>query len=152
MDNPPRCAWALGSPLMVAYHDREWGVPIHDDRQLFELLVLEGAQAGLSWSTILNKREGYRQAFQGFDPEAVAAFGPDDVDALVQSPQIVRNRAKIEAAIGNAAALLRVVAEEGSFDRYIWSFVGGRPIQNAWSALAGVPAQTTGSAAMSAAL
>jgi DNA-3-methyladenine glycosylase I len=150
MSDRPRCDWALGSPSMIQYHDREWGVPVHDDRLLFELLILEGAQAGLSWSTILNKREGYRQAFRDFDPEAVAALGPNDVNALVQSPLIVRNRAKIEAAIGNAAALLQLAAEEGSFDRYIWRFVGGTPSQNAWTELSQIPAQTAESAAMSA--
>jgi DNA-3-methyladenine glycosylase I len=137
---------------MIEYHDREWGVPEHDDRILFELLILEGAQAGLSWSTILNKREGYRRAFRGFDPEAVAALGPDDVNELVQSPLIVRNRAKIEAAVGNAAALLQVAAEEGSFDRYIWGFTGGQTIQNSWTEISQIPAQTAESAAMSAAL
>jgi DNA-3-methyladenine glycosylase I len=152
MNDLPRCDWALGSQAMIAYHDREWGVPEHDDRVLFELLILEGAQAGLSWSTILNKREGYRRAFRGFDPEAVAALGPDDVNELVQSPLIVRNRAKIEAAVGNAAALLQVAAEEGSFDRYIWGFTGGQTIQNSWTEISQIPAQTAESAAMSAAL
>jgi DNA-3-methyladenine glycosylase I len=152
MNDLPRCDWALGSQAMIEYHDREWGVPEHDDRILFELLILEGAQAGLSWSTILNKREGYRRAFRGFDPEAVAALGPDDVNELVQSPLIVRNRAKIEAAVGNAAALLQVAAEEGSFDRYIWGFTGGKTIQNSWAEISQIPAQTAESAAMSAAL
>src|SRR5450759_2690541 len=113
-----RCDWALGFPLMRDYHDREWGVPIHDDRQLFELLILEGAQAGLSWATILKRIEGYRTAFRGFDPATVAAFRADDVDELVLSPLIIRNRAKIEAAVSNARAILALSAEIGSFDRY----------------------------------
>jgi DNA-3-methyladenine glycosylase I len=125
-------------------------VPIHDDRHLFELLALEGAQAGLSWSTILKKREGYRMAFRGFDPAAVAAFGPEDVDALVASPLIIRNRMKIEAAVKNARAFLVVVDEFGSFDRYIWELAGGRRIQNAWRSLREIPAQTDESRAMSA--
>jgi DNA-3-methyladenine glycosylase I len=144
-----RCGWAIGSALMTDYHDLEWGVPIHDDRSLFELLVLEGAQAGLSWSTILNKREGYRTAFRGFDPAVVAAMGPGDVDQLLSSPAIVRNRAKIGATIGNATALMRLVAEGSTFDRYIWSFVGGSPIQNSWQSMEEVPAQTPESQAMS---
>jgi DNA-3-methyladenine glycosylase I len=148
-DVRPRCGWALGSALMTAYHDLEWGVPIHDDRSLFELLVLEGAQAGLSWSTILNKREGYRTAFRGFEPALVAAMGPEDVDRLLSSPAIVRNRSKIGATIGNAAALMRLVAEGTSFDRYLWSFVGGDTIQNSRKSMEEVPAQTPESQAMS---
>jgi DNA-3-methyladenine glycosylase I len=135
---------------MIDYHDREWGVPIHDDRQLFELLILEGAQAGLSWSTILNKREGYRQAFRGFEPESIAALGPEDINELVQSPLIVRNRAKIEATVRNARALLSLIEREGSFDRYVWSFAGGTTIRNAWESIQEIPAQTAESAAMSA--
>jgi len=145
-----RCEWALGSPMMMEYHDREWGTPTHDDRELFELLILEGAQAGLSWSTILKQRDGYREAFRGFDAAEVARMGSGDVDTLLQSSNIVRNRAKIAAAIGNAAALMTVAAELGGFDRYIWSFVDGVPVQNSWKSLGEVPAQTRQSQAMSA--
>jgi DNA-3-methyladenine glycosylase I len=135
---------------MIEYHDREWGVPVHDDRYLFELLILDGAQAGLSWSTILKKREGYRTAFRGFDPAAVAAFGPQDVDRLLQSPLIIRNRAKVQSVVDNARAFLSLMDELGSFDRYIWSFVGGKTIQNAWQSTGEIPAQTEESRAMSA--
>jgi DNA-3-methyladenine glycosylase I len=135
---------------MTDYHDREWGVPVHDDRQLFELLILEGAQAGLSWSTILNKREGYRTAFWGFDPDAIAAFTPDDVDQLLTSASIVRNRAKIQAAVGNARAFRVLIDDMGSFDRYVWGFVGGRPLQNSWPSIDAIPAQTEESRALSA--
>jgi DNA-3-methyladenine glycosylase I len=114
---------------MTAYHDEEWGTPSRDDRHLFEMLTLEGAQAGLSWSTILNKREGYRRAFAGFDPEAVARFGPEDVERLLADPRIVRNRLKIESAVSNARAFLEVQEEFGSFDRYVWRFVGGKPMR-----------------------
>lgn len=145
-----RCEWALGFPLMTEYHDREWGVPIHDDRHLFELLVLEGAQAGLSWATVLKRREGYRSAFRGFDPVAVAAFGPEEVEKLLRSPAIIRNRSKIQSVVDNARALLTVTAEVGSFDEYVWSFVGARPIQNAWQTSHSVPAETGESRAMSA--
>jgi len=134
---------------MLAYHDTEWGVPLHDDRALFELLILEGAQAGLSWTTILNRREGYRNAFAGFDPATVAAFGPDDEARLLADAGIIRNRAKVRSAIDNAQAALRVVAEQGSLDRYIWSFVDGRPIQNRWERLGELPAETDASRAMS---
>jgi DNA-3-methyladenine glycosylase I len=134
---------------MTDYHDLEWGVPIHDDRHLFELLILEGAQAGLSWATVLKKREGYRAAFHGFDPAAVAALGPDEIEDLVRSPLIIRNRAKIRSAVQNARAFLAVVDEVGSFDRYIWSFVGGSPIQNAWTSMRSIPAETDRSRAMS---
>jgi DNA-3-methyladenine glycosylase I len=135
---------------MIDYHDREWGVPLHDDRQLFELLILEGAQAGLSWSTILNKREGYRSAFRGFDPEQIAALGPGDIEQLLNSPLIVRNRAKIQATVDNARAFLALTADMGSFDRYLWSFVSGKPLQNAWPTLDAIPAQTDQSRALSA--
>lgn len=145
-----RCPWAGADPLMMAYHDCEWGVPSHDDRHLFELLILEGAQAGLSWMTILRKRDGYRDAFRDFDPEAVAVLGSEDVDALLASPLIVRNRRKIEAAIRNARGFLTVGDEFGSFDRYVWRFVGGTAIQNAWQTAGEVPAQTVESRAMSA--
>jgi len=137
-----RCAWAGSDPLYLAYHDEEWGAPQHEDRRLFELLVLEGAQAGLSWMTILRKREHYRLAFAGFDPAIVAAFDEQRVQALLQDPGIVRNRRKIHSAIQNARAFLYVQHEFGSFDAYLWRFVGGRPIQNAWQSLAQVPAET----------
>jgi DNA-3-methyladenine glycosylase I len=150
MTTDERCGWASGDPLMVEYHDREWGVPSHDDRHLYELLVLEGAQAGLSWLTILRKREGYREAFARFDPPVVAEFGPDDVASLLETPAIVRNRSKIEAAIANARALLAVADEFGSFDAYIWRFTGGETIQNSRRSLQETPAQTAESLAMSA--
>jgi DNA-3-methyladenine glycosylase I len=145
-----RCAWVPeGDPLYLAYHDEEWGVPSHDERHLFELFVLEGAQAGLSWSTILRKREGYRRAFAGFDAEAVARFGPRDIERLLGDPGIVRNRAKIEAAIGNARAALAVREEPGSLDALLWSFVGAEPRQNGWRSLGEIPAETDESRAMS---
>ena len=134
---------------MMAYHDREWGVPQHDDRTLYEFLVLEGAQAGLSWSTILNKRAGYRAAFAGFDPAAVARFGDADVERLLEDAGIVRNRLKIQSAIGNARALLQVVEAHGSFAAFIWRFVGGRPLQFQRRTLRDVPASTPESDAMS---
>ena len=141
-----RCAWVPENVLeYVAYHDDEWGVPSHDDRHLFELLVLEGAQAGLSWLTILRKREGYRRVFADFDLEAIARFGPRDVKRLMADTGIVRNRAKIVAAIGNAKAAL----ELGSLDEFLWSFVDGRPRQNSWKALREIPAETPESKAMS---
>jgi DNA-3-methyladenine glycosylase I len=144
-----RCAWAGTDPLRVAYHDQEWGVPLHDERRLFEFLVLDGAQAGLSWMTILKKRDNYRLAFAGFDPATVASFDAAQVAELLQNPGIVRNRLKIEAAVANARALLQVQEEFGSFDAYIWGFVGGRPIHNAWTSLSQIPAQTPQSQAMS---
>lgn len=144
-----RCAWAGSDPIYLAYHDDEWGVPVHDDRLLFEFLVLEGAQAGLSWLTILRKRGGYRAAFAGFDPEKVAAFDGVKVAALLADPGIVRNRLKVESAVTNARALLAVREEFGSFDAYLWRFVDGRPIQNAWQSLGEVPASTTVSDALS---
>jgi DNA-3-methyladenine glycosylase I len=137
-----RCAWVGEDPLMIAYHDQEWGVPLHDDRRLFEFLVLEGAQAGLSWLTILHKREGYRAAFADFVPERVAAFDEGDVQRLLSDARIVRNRRKIEAAVGNARALLAVQEEFGSFDTYVWAFVGGAPIENRWKSLADIPSLT----------
>jgi DNA-3-methyladenine glycosylase I len=135
-----------GDPLYVAYHDDEWGVPLHDDRKLFELLTLEGAQAGLSWSTILRKREGYRAAFAGFDPEAVARFSARDVERLLADPGIVRNRLKVESTVANARAVLEL--DEG-LDEMLWSFVGGSPKVNKWRTLAQLPAETTESKAMS---
>jgi DNA-3-methyladenine glycosylase I len=143
-----RCAWA-GSGLMREYHDREWGRPVHDDPLLFEFLILEGAQAGLSWSTILNKREAYRAAFDGFDPRAAASYGPDKVGLLMANAGIVRNRLKITAAVGNARAFLQVQSEYGSFDRYIWGFVGGKAIVNRFLSLGEIPAQTEISQVMS---
>jgi DNA-3-methyladenine glycosylase I len=145
----PRCGWAGGDPLMVAYHDREWGVPLHDDQGLFEFLILEGAQAGLSWFTILKKRDAYRRAFRDFDPQTVASFGDADRARLLADAGIVRNRLKIDAAIGNARALLALQETHGSFDAYIWQFVGGAPIQNRWRSLSEIPAQTAESVAMS---
>jgi DNA-3-methyladenine glycosylase I len=144
-----RCQWAGTDPLYVAYHDLEWGVPVHDDRLLFEFLVLEGAQAGLSWSTILKKRDAYRAAFNQFDPAAVAVYDDVKVAELLANPGIVRNRAKVASAIGNARSFLRVQGEFGSFDAYIWQFVVGRPLQNAWRSLAEVPAESAASQAMS---
>jgi len=148
-DRRRRCGWAGGDALYVAYHDREWGVPVHDDRTLFEFLVLEGAQAGLSWITILRKRAAYRAAFAGFDPEVVARFDARRVRALLRDPGIVRNRAKVEAAVANARASLEVRREFGSFDAYIWRFTDGRPRRNAWETLRQVPAETRESKAMS---
>jgi DNA-3-methyladenine glycosylase I len=147
---PTRCPWAETDPLYVAYHDEEWGVPVHDERTLFEFLVLEGAQAGLSWLTILRKREGYRRAFSGFDPARVARYGSARITALLADPGIVRNRLKIEAAVGNARAFLAVQKEFGSFDAYIWRFVDGRPRQNARKSVREVPARTAESDALSA--
>jgi DNA-3-methyladenine glycosylase I len=145
-----RCPWSENlPPNYLRYHDEEWGVPSHDDQHLFELLVLEGAQAGLSWSTILNKRDDYRRAFEGFDVERVARFTPRRIERLLQDPGIVRNRAKVEAAVANAKASLEVVEESGSLDAYLWSFVGGRPIRNKWRALGDIPAETAESRAMS---
>lgn len=147
---PPfdRCPWAQGDQS-IAYHDAEWGVPVHDDRRLFEFLILEGAQAGLSWATILKKRDNYRAAYDAFDPAIVARYGSRKQQSLVGNAGIVRNRLKIESSIDNARAFLTVQKEFGSFDRYIWSFVGGRQIQNAWKSLKEVPARTAESDAMS---
>jgi DNA-3-methyladenine glycosylase I len=144
-----RCDWAGTDPLYVAYHDTEWGVPQHDDRRLFEMLILEGAQAGLSWITILRKRAAYRAAFDRFDPRKVAAYDGRKIRALLRDPGIVRNRAKIAAAVGNARAFLEVQREFGSFAAYSWRFVGGRPKRNVWRAMNQIPPQTTESQAMS---
>ena len=150
MPEHKRCRWATsGNELYLAYHDNEWGVPQHDERVLFEFLILEGAQAGLSWSTILNKREGYRKAFAGFDPAPVARFGKRDLARLLANPEIVRNRLKVESAVINARAFLQVQKEFGSFDAYIWQFAGGKPIQNAWKTMKQIPASTAQSDAMS---
>lgn len=137
-----RCFWAEGDADMEAYHDQEWGVPIHDDRHWYEKLLLDGAQAGLSWRTILRKREGYRAAFRGFDPRAVARFSERDVERLMGDAGIVRNRAKIRSAIGNARAFLDVQAECGSFDAFIWAFVDGKPLQNRVRGRGDIPART----------
>jgi DNA-3-methyladenine glycosylase I len=147
---PTRCEWVPeGDPAYLAYHDEEWGVPSHDDRHLFEMLVLEGAQAGLSWSTILRKREGYRRALSGFDAERVARFGPQDVERLLGDPGIVRNRLKVESAVANARAVVEVREELGSLHAYLWTFVGGRPRRNRFRALSNIPAETDESRAMS---
>jgi DNA-3-methyladenine glycosylase I len=139
----------MGDPLYLAYHDGEWGVPLHDGRRLFELLNLEGAQAGLAWITILRRRGGYRRAFEGWDPKRIAAYGPRDEARLLADPGIVRNRAKVRAAIANARAYLRLTDELGPFEAHLWSFVDGRPIQNRWRSLGDVPAQTDASVALS---
>jgi DNA-3-methyladenine glycosylase I len=145
-----RCEWApVDSPVYLAYHDEEWGVPVHDDRRLFEMLVLEGAQAGLSWSTILHKREGYRRAFSGFDPGKVARFSARRVDRLLSDPSIVRNRMKIESTVTNAHGVLRIQEEHGSLDAYLWSFVEGSPKVNRFQKLDEIPAETAESKAMS---
>ncbi len=149
---PTRCAWANGGPLEIEYHDTEWGVPSRDDRHLFEMLILEGAQAGLSWSTILRKREAYRKAFAGFDPAKVARFDARRRAALMRDPGIVRNRLKIDSTVTNARQVLAVQEEHGSLTEYLWQFVGGRPIVNRWSTRDRVPAETAESRAMSKAL
>jgi len=147
-----RCGWATDDPLYIRYHDEEWGVPLHHDRRLFEFLILEGAQAGLSWITILRKRDAYRRAFARFDPKKVAAFGTEETKALLADAGIVRNRLKIAAAIQNAEAYLAVQQELGSFDTFIWSFTGGSTVQNRWKSMKEVPAETPESQAMSRAL
>jgi DNA-3-methyladenine glycosylase I len=145
-----RCDWAENlPPLYQRYHDEEWGVPAHDDRHLFEMLVLEGAQAGLSWSTILNKRERYRTVFEGFDPQKIARFTPRRVQQLLKDPGIVRNRAKVQATVVNARKTLEAIDEFGSLDAYLWGFVGDGPIRNSWRSLKEIPAETTESRAMS---
>jgi DNA-3-methyladenine glycosylase I len=144
----PRCAWATTEPA-ITYHDQEWGVPVHDDRVLFEFLILEGAQAGLSWNTILKKRENYRKAFDGFRAEKIARYNRRDVQRLLRDDGIVRNRLKIAATIENAKKFLAVKNEFGSFDAYLWTFVGGAPIQNRWRVFTDVPARTAESDAMS---
>lgn len=139
----PRCAWVpMNDPLYVDHHDREWGKPAHDERTLFEFLILEGAQAGLSWKTVLHKRIEYRNAFHGFDPDTVAGFGEKEVEDLLENPGIIRNRLKINAAVSNARALIRVREEFGAFDSYIWEFVKGEPVINKWASITEVPAKT----------
>ena len=150
MSTVTRCEWAAGSDeLMLAYHDEEWGAPSHDDAHLFELLTLEGAQAGLSWSTILRKREGYRRAFADFDPSVVARFSATDVERLLADPGIVRNRLKVESTVNNAARVLEVQEELGSLDAYLWGFVDGQPIVNRWRTIGEIPAETDLSKAIS---
>jgi DNA-3-methyladenine glycosylase I len=150
MPEPTRCSWVpLQDPAYVAYHDDEWGVPSHDDRHLFELLTLEGAQAGLSWSTILHKRESYKRAYAGFDVAAVARFDEHDVERLLGDAGIVRNRLKVESALNNARCVLELSAEVGSLDEYVWSFVDGRPIVGGWRSLSEIPAETPESRALS---
>jgi len=144
-----RCEWANKSELEMSYHDDEWGVPIHDDRSLFEFLVLEGAQAGLSWSTILRKREGYRKAFDNFDARKISRYPEAVVSRLLANPEIIRNRLKVNAIVTNARAFLRVQEEFGSFDGYIWQFVNGRPIQNSWKKMTEIPSSSPASEAMS---
>jgi len=144
-----RCEWANKGELEKSYHDNEWGVEIHDDRRLFEFLVLEGAQAGLSWSTILRKREGYRRAFDNFDARKISKYSENTVSRLLTNSEIIRNRQKINAAITNARAFLKVRQEFGSFDKYIWQFVNGRPVQNRWKRIADIPSSTPESDAMS---
>jgi DNA-3-methyladenine glycosylase I len=141
-DPKSRCPWCEGADLYRRYHDEEWGMPVHDDRKHFEFLVLESAQAGLSWSTILNKRENYRKAYRGFDPEIVARFGPRDIERLLKDGGIVRNRLKIESSIKNAKRFLEIQKEFGSFDVYLWGFVGGSPVVNRWPNLSEIPAKT----------
>jgi DNA-3-methyladenine glycosylase I len=152
MSEPRRCGWAGTDPRMIAYHDEEWGVPVHDERLLFEFLALEGAQAGLSWSTILNKRDAYREAFAGFDPAKVARFDKRRIERLLGNEGIVRNRLKIESTVSNARAFLELQREAGGFDRFVWSFVGGAPKVNRWRSFRNVPASTRESDALSVAL
>lgn len=147
-----RCPWAEASALEIEYHDKEWGVPVHDDRLLFEMLILEGAQSGLSWSVILNKRQGYLKAFDNFDAKKIARYTEKKVEKLLQKPEIVRHKLKINATIENAKRFLEVQQEYGSFDSYIWSFVDGKPIQNKWKSASEVPTSTKESDAMSKSL
>ena len=147
-----RCDWVTDDPLYIAYHDEEWGVPTTDDRQLFEMLLLEGAQAGLSWITVLKRRESYRAAFDNFDPTIIANYDEDKIAALLQDPGIIRNKLKVRSAIKNARGYLDIVAEHGSFKDYLWGFVDGVPVQNTWKTMADVPAETEISRAMSKSL
>ena len=144
-----RCEWAGEDPLYVNYHDREWGVPVHDDQKLFEFLLLEGAQAGLSWITILRKRENYRQAFDAFDPHPIARYDQAKIDSLLQNPGIIRNKLKIRSAIQNARAFLRIQEEFGSFNKYIWGFTNHQPVINSWTQMNQIPASTPLSEAIS---
>lgn len=149
MDGKTRCGWCAGKDYYEKYHDEEWGVPVHDDSRHFEFLILEGAQAGLSWDTILKKRDGYRRAFRNFDPSAVASMTDEELEALLHNPEIIRNRLKVFGARKNAVAFLKIQEEFGSFDAYVWRFVGGKPIQNRRRTLSEVPASTPESDALS---
>ncbi|MCH8009766.1 MAG: DNA-3-methyladenine glycosylase I [Chloroflexi bacterium] len=144
-----RCDWGRSSDLMQAYHDEEWGVPLHDDRALFEFLILEGAQAGLSWQTVLNKRDSYRKAFDNFDPAKVARYTAKRIDKLLANPGIIRNRLKVESSVSNAKAFLAIQREFGSFDAYVWQYVGGKPKKNSFKSMSKLPATTTESDAFS---
>ena len=144
-----RCSWLTEDETYIAYHDKEWGVPVHEDNKLFEMLILEGAQAGLSWLTVLKRRESYREAYDGFDPMAIAQWDQKKIESLLKNPSIIRNRLKVEAARTNAQAFLQVVGELGSFDAFIWSFVSNEPIQNSWKSLQEIPATTPESDKMS---
>jgi DNA-3-methyladenine glycosylase I len=144
-----RCDWASGDPIYIKYHDTEWGVPVHDDRKLFEFLLLEGAQAGLSWLTVLRKRENYRKAFDMFDPEKVASYGKSKIRSILSDSGIIRNRLKVVAAVSNAQAFLRIKKEFGSFDSYIWGFVGNKTIRNSWEDVSQIPPRSRESEAMS---
>jgi DNA-3-methyladenine glycosylase I len=148
-DDRPRCTWSLHSDLYRQYHDEEWGVPLHDDRRLFEMLVLEGAQAGISWIIVLKKRQRYQEVFDNFDAEQIARYDDAKIATLLEDPGIIRNRLKVQAAVTNARAFLTVCEEFGSFDRYIWQFVDGKPIVNQWQTMSQLPAKTTVSDAMS---
>jgi len=148
MDGKTRCGWCTGKDYYEKYHDEEWGVPVRDDRTHFEFLILEGAQAGLSWDTILKKRDGYRRAFKNFEPSAVASMTDEELEALLQNPEIIRNRLKVFGARKNAVAFLKIQEEFGSFDAYVWRFVGGKPKQNRWKTLSEVPASTPESDAL----
>ena len=147
-----RCAWLTEDETFISYHDTEWGVPLHDDGRLFEMLILEGAQAGLSWLTVLKRRENYRQAYDGFEPAAIARWDQQKIESLLNNPGIIRNRLKVQSARTNARAFLQIVEEFGSFDAFIWSFVGGRPIRNSWKNIREIPATTPASDTMSKAL
>jgi DNA-3-methyladenine glycosylase I len=147
-----RCEWVTDDPVYIAYHDEEWGVPVYDDRKLFEMLILEGAQAGLSWITVLKRREGYRRAFDQFDPAMIATYDERKIEALLHDTGIIRNRLKVLSAVKNARGTLDIIAEHGSLQAYLWAFVDGAPIQNAWPSLAEIPTETATSKAMSKAL
>ena len=142
MNEKIRCAWAGNTPIMIDYHDNEWGRPVHDDGKLFEMLILEGMQAGLTWITVLKKREAFREAFDGFDPEKIALYGDQKIQELLANEKIIRNRLKINAAVSNAKAFLKVVEEYGSFDKFIWRYVEGVPVTNHWEKMADLPAST----------